>query len=218
MKRLGIVGGIAPESTIEYYRLIVAGHRARVEGGGYPPVVINSIDMNVMRGMIEANELGRLADFLLGELRRLERAGADFALLASNTPHLVFDELERRSRAATTSAPSARALRGSARRWSRSRAPSFAPRAGSSSSASARATFCGRWSGESSARSSRSGAGTSRPKASPRCSARTPTSPPRGRRRPRGSSSNGSSTRAKRRPARSGRPSPCRRTEENVRS
>src|SRR5688500_14704768 len=97
MKRLGIVGGIAPESTIEYYRLIVAGHRARVQGGGYPPLVINSIDMNVMRGMIEANERARLADFLLGELGRLERAGADFALLASNTPHLIFGELERRS-------------------------------------------------------------------------------------------------------------------------
>jgi len=97
MKRLGIVGGIAPESTIEYYRIIVAEYRARVTGGGYPPLVINSIDMNHMRGMIEAGELGRLTDYLLGELRRLADAGSDFALLASNTPHIVFDELEARS-------------------------------------------------------------------------------------------------------------------------
>src|SRR5687767_255385 len=97
MKRLGIIGGIAPESTIEYYRLIVAGYRARVTDGSYPPLVINSIDMNRMRGMLEAGELGRLADYLLGELQRLADAGADFAFLASNTPHIIFDELARRS-------------------------------------------------------------------------------------------------------------------------
>jgi aspartate racemase len=97
MKRLGIVGGIAPESTIEYYRIIVAAYRARVADGSYPPLVINSIDMNRMRGLIEAGERGRLAEYLLGELRRLADAGADFALLASNTPHIIFDELARRS-------------------------------------------------------------------------------------------------------------------------
>lgn len=97
MKRLGIVGGIAPESTIEYYRLIVNMYRARVTDGSYPPLIINSIDMNRMRGLIEAGQLERLAEYLLGELQRLADAGADFALLASNTPHLIFDELQRRS-------------------------------------------------------------------------------------------------------------------------
>ncbi|MET0625479.1 MAG: amino acid racemase [Pyrinomonadaceae bacterium] len=97
MKRLGIVGGIAPESTIEYYRLIVRMYRARATDGGYPPLVINSIDMNTMRGMIEAGRLGPLVEYLLAELRRLADAGSDFALLASNSPHIVFDELERRS-------------------------------------------------------------------------------------------------------------------------
>lgn len=97
MKRLGIVGGIAPESTVEYYRLIVAEYRARVTDGSYPPLVINSIDMNRMRGLIEAGELGLLVEYLLEEVRRLADAGAEFAFLASNTPHIVFDELERRS-------------------------------------------------------------------------------------------------------------------------
>lgn len=97
MKRLGIVGGIAPESTIEYYRLIVAAYRASVTDGSYPLLVINSIDMSRMRRLVEAGELAGLAEFMLGELHRLARAGADFALLASNTPHIVFDELERRS-------------------------------------------------------------------------------------------------------------------------
>src|SRR5215213_9849338 len=97
MKRLGIVGGIAPESTIEYYRIIVATYRARVADGSYPPLVINSIDMNRMRRLIEAGELEGLAEYLLGELRRLADAGSDFALLSSNTPHIIFDELQARS-------------------------------------------------------------------------------------------------------------------------
>lgn len=97
MKRLGIVGGIAPESTIEYYRLIVENYRARVTDGSYPLLVINSIDMNRMRGLVETNQREQLAEYLLGELRRLADAGSDFALLASNTPHLIFDELERRA-------------------------------------------------------------------------------------------------------------------------
>ena len=97
MKRLGIIGGIAPESTIEYYRIIVAAYRARVADGSYPPLVINSIDMNRMRRLIEAGEFEGLAEYLLGELRRLADAGSDFALLSSNTPHIIFDELERRS-------------------------------------------------------------------------------------------------------------------------
>lgn len=97
MKRLGIVGGIAPESTIEYYRLIVAAYRARVADGSYPPLVINSIDMSRMRGLLEAGELGRLAEYMLGEVRRLADAGAEFGFLASNTPHIVFGEVEARS-------------------------------------------------------------------------------------------------------------------------
>jgi aspartate racemase len=97
MKRLGIVGGIAPESTVEYYRRIVALYRERVADGSYPPLLINSIDMKRMLDLIGAGELERVAEYLLGELQRLERAGAEFALLASNTPHVVFGELERRS-------------------------------------------------------------------------------------------------------------------------
>lgn len=97
MKRLGIVGGIAPESTIEYYRLIVAAYRARRADGSYPPLFINSIDMKRMLDHISAGEHEAVTEYLLEEVRRLARAGSDFALLASNTPHVVFDELERRS-------------------------------------------------------------------------------------------------------------------------
>lgn len=97
MKTIGIVGGIGPESTIEYYRLIIAAYRARERDGSYPPIIINSIDMKRLVDLITANELAEVSEFLAAEVRKLERAGADFGLLAANTPHIIFDELRRLS-------------------------------------------------------------------------------------------------------------------------
>ena len=97
MKTVGIVGGIAPESTIAYYRLIIAAYREQKPDGSYPSIVINSIDMTKMLDFVAADELDGLAEYLLDEVRRLARAGADFALLASNTPHIAFEEVRRQS-------------------------------------------------------------------------------------------------------------------------
>ncbi len=96
MKTAGIVGGIAPESTVDYYRSIVAAWRERRPDGSYPAIVIDSIDMQRML-RLAATDLPGLAEYLAAEVGRLARAGADFGLLASNTPHVVFDELARRS-------------------------------------------------------------------------------------------------------------------------
>jgi aspartate racemase len=97
MKMLGMVGGIGPESTIDYYRLVVATYRERVPDGSYPPLIINSINLSRMISLITANDLGGVIEYLLPEFQRLAKAGADFGLLAANTPHLVFDELRARS-------------------------------------------------------------------------------------------------------------------------
>ena len=97
MKRLGIIGGIGPESTIEYYRFILAGYRARVTDGSAPSLLIDSLDVNRAIAMLDANDPAGLADYLCASLDRLVRAGAEIALIAANTPHLVFDEVQRRS-------------------------------------------------------------------------------------------------------------------------
>jgi aspartate racemase len=96
MKIAGLIGGIAPASTIDYYREIVALARERSADGSYPPVLIDSIDLQRMLRLVASDRRG-LTDYLAAELERLGRAGADFAALASNTPHVVFDDLVRRS-------------------------------------------------------------------------------------------------------------------------
>ena len=97
MKVAGIIGGLGPEATIEYDRLIIAGWRERRNDGSYPPMIINSIDLTRMRLLIEANAMAGLTSYLVEEVKRLGRAGADFAALAAHTPHIVFDEIRRRS-------------------------------------------------------------------------------------------------------------------------
>src|SRR3972149_7769380 len=97
MKTLGIIGGIAPESTIEYYRLIIASYRERKGDGSYPSILINSIDLKRMLDLIGAQDLVGLTDYLVGEVAKLVRAGADVGLLASNTPHPLFEDIQRRS-------------------------------------------------------------------------------------------------------------------------
>lgn len=88
MKLLGIVGGISPESTVEYYRLIAAEH---------VPVVISSVDLDPLVAMLDRHDVESFTAVLAAELQRLGRAGCEIAIIAANTPHLVFDELQRRS-------------------------------------------------------------------------------------------------------------------------
>jgi aspartate racemase len=91
MKTVGMVGGIAPDSTIQYYRLIVAEYRKRKPDGSYPAILMNSIDMTRMLDFIGANNLAGLSIYLAEEVEKLRQAGAASALFASNTPHIVFE-------------------------------------------------------------------------------------------------------------------------------
>jgi aspartate racemase len=97
VKTLGIIGGIGPGSTIDYYQTIIELYRARKNDGSYPPILINSIDLQRVLATVGAGELRVLVDWLLIELGKLAQAGADFAIMASNTPHLVFNEIAAKS-------------------------------------------------------------------------------------------------------------------------
>lgn len=97
MKTLGIIGGIGPESTIVYYRSIVASYREQKRDGSYPPILINSIDLTRILGLIGANQFNEVTEYIVNEVKKLAKAGADFGLLAANTPHIVFDEIQRHS-------------------------------------------------------------------------------------------------------------------------
>ena len=93
MKVLGMIGGVGPESTIDYYKNIIALYRERQRDGSYPQFVINSIDLKKGIDFMNANDLPAMANYLLEEITKLPRAGADFGLIAANTPYIVFDDV-----------------------------------------------------------------------------------------------------------------------------
>jgi aspartate racemase len=97
VKTIGLIGGIGPESTIAYYRTIISTYQIATRDDSYPSIILNSINLTRMLDLIGANALPELTEYLLGEVRKLAEAGADFGLLAANGPHIVFDDLERQS-------------------------------------------------------------------------------------------------------------------------
>jgi aspartate racemase len=89
MTTVGIVGGLGPESTIDYYRRILeAWHRE--DPSTSPSIVIDSLDVQLALRLVERDRPA-LVEYLLASVRRLARAGADFAVMTANTPHIVFD-------------------------------------------------------------------------------------------------------------------------------
>lgn len=97
MKTLGIIGGLGPESTIDYYKKIIALYRERTGDGNYPQLIINSVDLKKGLNFMDANNLPGMADYLVEEIGNLILAGATFGLISANTPHIVFDEVASRS-------------------------------------------------------------------------------------------------------------------------
>ncbi len=97
MKTLGIIGGLGPESTIDYYGRIIALYRERTGDGSYPQFIINSINMKKGLDFMDANNLAGMAEYLLEEIGKLAHAGATFGLISANTPHIVFDEIASKS-------------------------------------------------------------------------------------------------------------------------
>jgi aspartate racemase len=97
MKIPGIVGGIAPESTVHYYRTLISSVRDILKDGSYPRILIDSIDMKRMLDGLAAGDESGVADYLAAAVKNLAAAGADFGLMASNTPHAVFEAVRSRS-------------------------------------------------------------------------------------------------------------------------
>jgi len=97
MKRIGILGGIGPESTVDYYKEIIRAFVTRHPELAYPEIIVYSANMNELMGFVSAKDWSALSQWLLRKISSLHLAGAEFAVMASNTPHIVFDEIRSQS-------------------------------------------------------------------------------------------------------------------------
>ena len=91
MTSVGLVGGLGPESTIDYYRRIIEAWQ-RQDPGTTPPMVIDSLDPTRALDLVQ-NDVDAFFEYILGSVRRLAAAGVDFIAITANTPHLMYDEL-----------------------------------------------------------------------------------------------------------------------------
>lgn len=99
MKRIGVLGGMSWESSAGYYRLINQGVARRLGGYHSADMVMVSVDFEPIERMQREDRWNDAAQLLGDAADSCERAGAEILLLATNTMHLVFDELERRTSA-----------------------------------------------------------------------------------------------------------------------
>ena len=96
MKRIGIIGGIGPESTVDYYKLIIGAFHKNQVDLSYPEIIIYSANLADLMKILEAKDWEGLTDWLLEKVVSLHKAGAEFAAIGSNTPHIVFDKVSSR--------------------------------------------------------------------------------------------------------------------------
>lgn len=97
MRRVGLIGGLGPESTVDYYKLIIQKYRERTADDSYPEMIIDSLNVTQGIAFLNAGQHDALADYLVAATERLAIAGVDFGAIAANTPHIVFDAMAKRS-------------------------------------------------------------------------------------------------------------------------
>ena len=95
-KRIGILGGLTPESTVSYYMHIVHRYNEIYGDHGYPETIIVGVTFQDYMDWMNREDWTSITEALLAGLETLKKAGADFAVIATNTMHHVFEELQSR--------------------------------------------------------------------------------------------------------------------------
>ncbi len=93
-KKIGILGGLSPESTVAYYEHITRSYVARFGDYSYPEILIYSVNFQQYRDWQTQGRWAEAAQAMADALNALHRAGADFGLISTNTMHIVFDEVQ----------------------------------------------------------------------------------------------------------------------------
>ncbi len=96
MKTIGLIGGMSWESTVTYYQLLNEAVKQRLGGLHSAKVLLYSVDFFEVEALMSRGEWDKAADLLGGVAERLERAGADFVLICTNTLHKVAPEVQKR--------------------------------------------------------------------------------------------------------------------------
>ena len=95
MKTIGIIGGMSWESTIEYYRIINELVNKKLSGLHSAKMLIESYDFEDIEKLQSCENWEELTKILIHSAKKLEKAGADYIAIATNTMHLVAEEVQK---------------------------------------------------------------------------------------------------------------------------
>lgn len=95
-KKIGILGGLGPASTLLYYGQLIEKYLEKEEDEFFPEIILYSLSLGKMEKIRRDNEKNYVKELLRG-VKALAKAGADFVIIASNSPHAYFEELKKRS-------------------------------------------------------------------------------------------------------------------------
>ena len=107
MKKIGLVGGTGPESTLMYYKELNTGMDEATGGKSMPEIAVESVNFRKAWEMVSGGQYQELADYLSEKVRNLAAGGAEVISLTAVTMHLVFDELEKNTGVSLVSIPQA---------------------------------------------------------------------------------------------------------------
>ena len=96
--KIGILGGMSYESTIKYYAQILEKYYQKKQDYAYPEVIIFSLNFQRVIDLEHGNNKVEYVDYLMEGIESLENAGANFILMAANSPHAVYDDLVQQSK------------------------------------------------------------------------------------------------------------------------
>lgn len=94
MKKIGLVGGLGPASTVDYYFKLIEKYRCEFGIDEYPQIIIDSVNMHDVINSISNNKLDDTAKILSESISNLKAAGAEVAAITANTPHIAWDNMK----------------------------------------------------------------------------------------------------------------------------
>lgn len=94
MKTIGLIGGMSWESSIEYYRIINEVIREKLGGLHSAKSVMVSVDFAQIEELQNQNRWSEATEFMIDAAYQVAAAGADFLLIATNTMHKMYDEVQ----------------------------------------------------------------------------------------------------------------------------
>jgi len=94
MKTVGLIGGMSWESTVGYYRILNQTVARELGNQHSAKCLLYSVDFQAIEECQSTGDWDRSAAILIDAAQRLEKGGADFILICTNTMHKVFDQVQ----------------------------------------------------------------------------------------------------------------------------